>query len=98
MLLGPLQEPLRLRVPRGLGEQVDDELHAVEMGVFAAVAVVIARRHPFAVPAAALLGPPAAHPHHHGLVVVYEVDVLDDGAVIDTDQLLPYAVSAHAAS
>jgi hypothetical protein len=35
---------------------------------------------------------------HHDLVVVDALDVLDERAVIDTEQLFPYSCSARAAS
>jgi hypothetical protein len=60
--------------------------------------VVIARRRALTPATAALGRPPRAHVRDDHLVVVFELDVLDDGAVIDTQQLPPYPDTAHAAS
>src|SRR5918994_3788027 len=44
--------------------------------------LVIARRRPLATATPTLLGAPRAHMHDHGLVIVFEPDVLDHRAVV----------------
>ena len=85
--------------PRRVGLQLHPDRAQVQPAPAApALAVVIARRRPLTAPTATLLGPPRPHVHHHGLVVVGEPDVLNDRAVIDTDQPFPYPGRTHAAS
>lgn len=60
--------------------------------------IVIVRRRPLTAATTTLLRPPRAHMHDHGLVVVFQLEVLDDRAVVDTDQPFPHPGRTHAAS
>lgn len=90
---------LRAVHPRGVGLQEDLDRAQVQTAPTApTVSAVVARRRPFAAATTALPRPSGTHPHDHGLVIVCERDVLDHGAPVDTDQLLPYPGRAHAVS